>query len=175
MLTHWSYVFLALTHRNDPCFTGPSVACQHRAEFCWGSSLDVPAGPWMSQPCCPMDWSGKDWGQMGQLCSLHCPRLSSSVGQSCFLSVSQCIIVIKLNTKWWLYLSFLHCEWFLGIPRIIQTLTEINSSPPGQNGSHFPANVFKCIFGMKTFVFWSEFHWSLFLRVQLTISQHWFR
>ena len=28
---------------------------------------------------------------------------------------------------------------------------------------------------MKTVVFWFEFHWSLFLRVQLTISQHWFR
>ena len=27
----------------------------------------------------------------------------------------------------------------------------------------------------KNFVFWFEFHWSLFLRVQLTISQHWFR
>ena len=27
----------------------------------------------------------------------------------------------------------------------------------------------------KSFVFWSEFHWSLFLRVQLTIFQHWFR
>ena len=28
---------------------------------------------------------------------------------------------------------------------------------------------------MKSFVFWLKFHWSLFLRVQLTISQHWFR
>ena len=28
---------------------------------------------------------------------------------------------------------------------------------------------------MKNFVFWLKFHWSLFLRVQLTITQHWFR
>ena len=28
---------------------------------------------------------------------------------------------------------------------------------------------------METFVFWFEFHWSLFLRVQLTLSHHWFR
>ena len=28
---------------------------------------------------------------------------------------------------------------------------------------------------MKSFVFWFEFHWSLFLRVHLTIIQHWFR
>ena len=28
---------------------------------------------------------------------------------------------------------------------------------------------------MKSFVFWLRFHWSLFLRFQLTIFQHWFR
>ena len=28
---------------------------------------------------------------------------------------------------------------------------------------------------MKSFVFWLKFHWSLFLRVQFTITQHWFR
>ena len=28
---------------------------------------------------------------------------------------------------------------------------------------------------MQSFVFWLKFHWSLFLRVQLTITQHWFR
>ena len=28
---------------------------------------------------------------------------------------------------------------------------------------------------MKIFVFWLKFHWSRFPRVQLTITQHWFR
>ena len=28
---------------------------------------------------------------------------------------------------------------------------------------------------IKKIVFWLKFHWSLFLRVQLTIIQHWFR
>ena len=28
---------------------------------------------------------------------------------------------------------------------------------------------------MKCFAFWSKFHWNLFLRIQLTIFQHWFR
>ena len=28
---------------------------------------------------------------------------------------------------------------------------------------------------MKSLVFWFQFHWSLFLRVRLTISHHWFR
>ena len=39
-----------------------------------------------------------------------------------------------------------------------------NSSPPGCN---FMNEIF--------FVFWSKRHWSLFLRVQLTIIQHWLR
>ena len=33
-------------------------------------------------------------------------------------------------------------------------------------------NAFAC---MKMNVFWLTFHWNLFLRVQLTIFQHWFR
>ena len=28
---------------------------------------------------------------------------------------------------------------------------------------------------MTSFVYWSKLHWSLFLRVQLTMTQHWFR
>ena len=28
---------------------------------------------------------------------------------------------------------------------------------------------------MKSFVFWFEFHWNLFIRVQLPITEHWFR
>ena len=36
--------------------------------------------------------------------------------------------------------------------------------------------IFSDIFSwIKKFIFWFEFHWCLFIRVQLTISQHWFR
>ena len=28
---------------------------------------------------------------------------------------------------------------------------------------------------IKCFIFWLKFHWSLFLRLQLTITQHWFK
>ena len=34
------------------------------------------------------------------------------------------------------------------------------------------SNAFSC---MKKFEFWLKFHWSLFLRVQLTITKHWFK
>ena len=44
----------------------------------------------------------------------------------------------------------------------------LNTLRPRQNGCHFAEDIFKCIFQLK-------FHRSLFLRVQLTIFQHWFR
>ena len=47
-----------------------------------------------------------------------------------------------------------------------------NTSPPGQSGRHFTDDTFSW---MKNFVVWLKFHWSLFVRVQLTIPQHWFR
>ena len=36
-------------------------------------------------------------------------------------------------------------------------------------------DILKCISWMKMLKYWLEFHWSLFLRIQLTIRQHWFR
>ena len=44
-----------------------------------------------------------------------------------------------------------------------------------QNGAEFVDDIFKCIFFNKSFVFCNNFHLFLFLRVQLTINQHWFR
>ena len=50
--------------------------------------------------------------------------------------------------------------------------------------THFPldkmAAISQTIFSdafswMKNFVFWLKFHWSLLLRVQLAVTQHWFR
>ena len=52
------------------------------------------------------------------------------------------------------------------------------------SGDHFPRDkmdaVSQTIFSeafswIKRFVFWLKSHWSLFLRVQLTIIQHWFK
>ena len=47
-----------------------------------------------------------------------------------------------------------------------------NSSLPGQNGP-FSQTIFSDAFSWM--IFWLRFHLSLFLRVQLTITQHWFR
>ena len=47
--------------------------------------------------------------------------------------------------------------------------------PHGQNGRHFTRSIFTCIFMNVKFSFWFKFQWSLLLRFQLTISEHWFR
>ena len=51
-----------------------------------------------------------------------------------------------------------------------------NSSPPGQNDRSFADDIFRCIFVNEKFCgfFFSNFFCSLFLGVQLTITQHWF-
>ena len=68
------------------------------------------------------------------------------------------------------------CHWiFENLPSCRWQMLSCNSSFTGQNGCHFADNVFKCIFLNEKFVFWLILHWSLFLRVQLTITQHWFK
>ena len=42
----------------------------------------------------------------------------------------------------------------------------LNTSPPRQNGCYFTADIFKCIFMNKNFVFRFKSHWNLFLRAQ---------
>ena len=44
-----------------------------------------------------------------------------------------------------------------------------------QNGYLFADDIFNIFSSMNMFEFRERFHWSLFLRVQLTIFQHWFR
>ena len=50
-----------------------------------------------------------------------------------------------------------------------------NSLRPRQNGSRFADDIFKCIFLNENVRISIKIHWSLFPRVQLILSQHWFR
>ena len=50
----------------------------------------------------------------------------------------------------------------------------VNTLRLRQDGCHFP-DIFKCIFLYENVKFRSRIYWSLFLRVQLTLFQHWFR
>ena len=50
----------------------------------------------------------------------------------------------------------------------------VNSSPLDKMAAILADDTFKCIFLNEKFSIWFKFHWSWFLRVQLTISEHWF-
>ena len=76
--------------------------------------------------------------------------------------------------RWNRRFSVLHSESIITCGTSILSLY-INTLWPRQDGRHFAddiSNTFSC---MKIHVFWSIFHWSLFIRVKLTIFQHWFR
>ena len=58
----------------------------------------------------------------------------------------------------------------------ISETQRVNSSPRWTKWPPFSQKIFSDAFSwMKSFVFLLKFHLSLFLRVQLTITQHWFR
>ena len=50
-----------------------------------------------------------------------------------------------------------------------------NISRSRQDGPNFPDDIFQCIFLNEMYEFWLGFHWNVFLTVQLTVFQHWFR
>ena len=52
---------------------------------------------------------------------------------------------------------------------------KFNTLRPRQHGRHFADDTFKRIFLHENIILRLKFHWSLFLRAQLTIFQHWFR
>ena len=68
---------------------------------------------------------------------------------------------IHTNLTWTRY--HIHC-----IPK-----SRSNSSSPGRNGRHFADGIYESIFMNENLVLWFEFHWGLFLKIQLTVSQHW--
>ena len=49
-----------------------------------------------------------------------------------------------------------------------------NSLRPRWHRHHYANNIFKCTFLIENVWTLIRFHWSLFLRVQFTIFQHWF-
>ena len=51
----------------------------------------------------------------------------------------------------------------------------LNILRPRRNFPHFAGHIFKCISLNKIYAFRLRLHWSLFLRFELTIFQHWYR
>ena len=63
-----------------------------------------------------------------------------------------------------------HFTWTRGSPALVRHTFILKDTliSLGQNGCHCADDIFKCILMNNNFVFWFQFHLSLFLRVQLT-------
>ena len=67
------------------------------------------------------------------------------------------------------FIPFYWCDKYV-------SLKNLTLSPWTKWSQFISQTIFSHAFSwMKSFVFWLKINWSLFLRVQLTIFQHWFR
>ena len=123
----------------------------HQAWWCHGVTLYAVSSPKIDDLT--------QWTKWLILCRRHLPmilliRIIISVPFS-----SNCVIVGAIFSKSALAWRDSRCRW------AASSVTWINTLRPRQNGRHFPEDIFK----------WICLLLSLLLRVQLTISQHWFR
>ena len=83
-------------------------------------------------------------------------------------------VLIKLIS--WLQQWIMTALWFIAhdsLGTVHRTLS--NSSSQGQMVAILKTTFSGALSWMKMLEFWFKFHWNLFLGVQLTINQHWFR
>ena len=99
---------------------------------------------------------------------------STTPDQPCQLMVrtrSKEILNIDVETKWPPFPD----DIFKGIFVNENVWIWLNTLRPRQNGRRFADDLSNAFSWMKMLEFRLSFHWSLFLSVQLTIIQHWFR
>ena len=101
---------------------------------------------------------------------LGLPVLSPSSSSSLYHNLTFAIIITTHSTRTISPTSITNqtSNYEPILPHHVSTLR------PRQNGRHFADDTFKHIFVMKMLQFRLKFHWSLFIRIQLTIFQHWF-
>ena len=69
----------------------------------------------------------------------------------------------------------LNPDWVLSYVFLLSIYQELTHWGRGQMAAIFQTTSSNAFSWMKIYEFRSRFHWSLFLRVQLTTFQHWFR
>ena len=117
---------------------------------------------------------GPTWGPPGssrpQMGPMLAPwTLLSGMWKTCQWGQPSAVYV-----KCWLHMT--HHQHRRGISHDSQGLDSILTHLPPDKMAAILQTIFSDAFSwMKSFVFWLIFHWSLFLRVHLTVSQHWFR
>ena len=82
-----------------------------------------------------------------------------------------CFVVVCCG----LYGLFYLCPWELLHWRQDNARVFLNTLGPRQNGRHFANGISNALYWMEILENGLKFHWNFFLRVRLTIFQHWFR
>ena len=100
-----------------------------------------------------------------------CPISWSAISSLCLPRILLLILSISIHISWSLSI-FLSCP--MG-PQGDISCDAFNSSPSGQMAAISQTTLSNTFSWLKMLEFWLKFHWSLFLRVKLTIFQHWFR
>ena len=112
---------------------------------------------------------------------------NDSACNSCGRSYLLCHIrhagFVQQHIWWWSGWRFIQCSPPVGgVVRLLGKhfgkiffLYIINTLSLRQNGCHFSGDIFKCIFLNENIWISIKISLSLFLRIQLTIFQHWFR
>ena len=79
------------------------------------------------------------------------------------------------KSEWCVYChrKLLRLRWHQNI--CSHSILQLNTVRHGENGCHHADNIFIIFYCVKTYFIWHKFHWNLFYRVQLIISQHCFR
>ena len=85
--------------------------------------------------------------------------------------ITSTAVPLEVPPKFWL--RWVITSQLCGSDYLLMSYIKLIS--PGQNGLRFADAFSRCIFVHENVVFWLKFHWSSFLRVQLTIPQHWHR
>ena len=101
-------------------------------------------------------------------------HLVTENNRDCCGNVSSECCIHYMVCLWSLVLA--GCNRHGGLQMMVAKLGGQLTHPPLDKMDAILQTIFSdAFFWMKSFVFWLKFHWSLFLIVQLTITQHWFR
>ena len=206
MLTHWSYVLLALTHQYFPhilqisCGTtwsenGATTALLSAKEMIIITYLNFRISRHPSNLMLDR-MSGKiihiDFGDCFEV-AMNREKFPEKIPFRLTRMLINAMEVGKLlQIKWknlWFYKSGIFWYMKLSASSVLtafapKNLWSLLPTAHLQNLTHWTLDkmvaisltIFSGAFlWMKTFAFWLKFHWSLFLMVQLTISQHCFR
>ena len=112
-----------------------------------------------------------------------------SVSRVCLLPAAFCVAITKSNLRWGNPIRPVYTGILFAILRLLRTtvkshpklelllyiITLLTHLPLGKMAAISQTTFSDAFSWMKSFLFWLKFHWSLFPRVQLKITQHWFR